>query len=396
MERGQENKDNSKENIFNTGPEGVSSEELGKQNSEITFHFSFDTTRRYCLKHKDGEPFFMVEYFGSLPNELSKEEEEKFTKEIREQDGVEEIVYTLKHGEVPESENGGKYLIAEPRDFKGRTIKNFFTIDTNKQAMSEILAKHSNLTPEEILQIIEETFESFRNKDSEATCTFLSRFSREIAEKIEIEIKERIILPKPQEIEVAELIEILENKKVVFYTGAGISVSGGVLGMEDLENALGIQETEKVDEFTRNFINNPQVIFDVWNKFIKSLDNPPTEAHKSLAQLAQKLNSKILSENFDRLQEGSGVEAIRISGPWLKENIQPEWLKDIDAVITISLSYDDRGFLSWYKENNLNGKIIAINLGQPSYLGSEDSLLKGDCQKVVPELEKAFAGKNKI
>jgi len=375
------------ENPLLKEPDLVSPEKVREQNIETVFYFP-SNTGGYYLGHKDSKPFFMVEYFDSLPGELSEEEKKKFTKETKKQDGVEKIVYTLKHGEAPELENGKKYLIAEPRDFEKREIENFAAIDTNKQAMSEILAKYSKLTPEKILQIVEQTFESFRKEDSKATCTFLSRFSREIAEKIEAEIEERI-LPKPQEIEVAQLVEILENKKVVFYTGAGISVSSGMLEMEDFKNSLGIQEMGEVDEFTRNCINNPQVIFEVWNKFIENLDSPPTEAHKSLAQLAQKLNSKILSENFDHLQEGSGVKSIRISSPWLKENIQPEWLKDIDAVITVGLSYDDRGFLGWYKENNLNGKIIAINLGQPSYLGSEDSLLKGDCQKVVPELEKA-------
>ena len=85
------------------------------------------------------------------------------------------------------------------------------------------------------------------------------------------------------------------------------------------------------------------------------------------------------------------MKAIHISGPWLRENIKPEWLKEIDGVITIGLSYDDRGFLGWYKENNPNGKIIAIDLEQPSYLGNEDFILKGDCQEILPELEEKFA-----
>ena len=45
----------------------------------------------------------------------------------------------------------------------------------------------------------------------------------------------------------------------------------------------------------------------------------------------------------------------------------------------------------WYKENNPNGKIIAINLNQPSYLGNEDFILKGDCQKILPVLEKKLS-----
>ncbi|MGB9847829.1 MAG: hypothetical protein ACPLKV_01275 [Minisyncoccia bacterium] len=65
-------------------------------------------------------------------------------------------------------------------------------------------------------------------------------------------------------------------------------------------------------------------------------------------------------------------------------------------MITIGLSYDDKGFLRWYKENNPNGKIIAINLNQPSYLGNEDFILKGDCQKVVPEIKREFVEKETI
>jgi len=45
----------------------------------------------------------------------------------------------------------------------------------------------------------------------------------------------------------------------------------------------------------------------------------------------------------------------------------------------------------WYKENNPNGKIIAINLNQLSYLGDEDFILKGDCQKILPALEKKLS-----
>jgi NAD-dependent SIR2 family protein deacetylase len=63
------------------------------------------------------------------------------------------------------------------------------------------------------------------------------------------------------------------------------------------------------------------------------------------------------------------------------------------VVITVGLSYDDRGFLGWYKENNPNGKIVAVNLSQPSYLGNEDFILKEDCQKAIPELEKRICRK---
>ncbi|MBU4370185.1 hypothetical protein KKG58_05585, partial [Patescibacteria group bacterium] len=104
----------------------------------------------------------------------------------------------------------------------------------------------------------------------------------------------------------------------------------------------------------------------------------------------KKLKSRIFTENIDHLQEKAGIKTDHISGPWLRKNIQEDWLKQIDAVITIGLSYDDRGFLAWYKKNNPDGKIISIDLNQSSYLGNEDALLKGNLQEVMPQIEEKF------
>lgn len=388
-------------NLLLEGPELVSSEEERKQEGEMSFSFSSDT-RRYYLGHKDGKPFFMVEYFDSLPDELSEEEKEKFTKETRKQGEVEKTVYVLKHGEVPEPKEemeepypsqSKKYRIAQSRDFERGMIDSFVTDDANKQVMSEILAKHSKLKPEEISQLVEQTFEASRKQDREAVRALSSRFSREVAEKIRVEIRERM-LPQPQEMEMAQLVEVLKNKKILFYTGAGISIASGVYSMDQLQETLGIEMSEKVDGLLKKAATNPQGVIDSWEEFTKAaFEKPATPAHQSLGKLAQKLKSQIFTENVDHLQERAGVKSAHLTGPWLKENVQPKWLKDIDAVVTVGLSYDDRGFLGWYKENNPNGKIIAVNLSQPSYLGNEDFMLKGDCQKVVPELEKEFAEK---
>lgn len=230
------------ENILLEGPELVSPEEERKQEGEISFSFS-SNTRRYYLGHKDGKPFFMVEYFDSLPDELNKEEKEKFTKETRKQGEVEKTIYVLKHGEVPESKDkidssyNKKYRIAQSRDFERMVINNFVADDRNKQIMSEILTKCPELNHEEISQIVERTFEIFRRQDHEALQVFSNNFPKEVVSKVMAEIRERM-LPKPQEIETAQLAEVLKEKKVLFYTGAGISMASGVYNMDQLEKSL--------------------------------------------------------------------------------------------------------------------------------------------------------------
>lgn len=388
-------------NLLLEGPELVSPEEERKQEGEMSFSFSSDT-RRYYFGRKDGKLFFMIEYFDSLPDELSEEEKEKFTKEIKKQGEVEKVVYVLKYGEVlapkeemekPDPSQSKKYRISQSRDFERSMIDDFVVDDANKQVMSEILTKHLRLNPEEISQIVEQVFEDSRRQDREAVRTLSSRFPKKVGEMVRNEIRERI-LPKPQEIEMAQLVENLKSKKVLFYTGAGISIASGVHGMDQLKEILGIEMSERVDRLLKKATANPQNVIDSWEEFTNAtFEKPATPAHQSLGTLAQKLKSQIFTENVDHLQERAGVKTTHLTGPWLKENIQPEWLKDIDVVITVGLSYDDRGFLGWYKENNPNGKIIAVNLSQPSYLGDEDFILKGDCQKVIPELEKEFATK---
>lgn len=171
-------------NLLLECPELVSPEEERKQEGEMSFSFS-SNIRRYYLGHKDGKPFFMVEYFDSLPDELSEEEKERFTKETRKQGEVEKTVYVLKHGEVPEPKEeleepdpsqSKKYRVAQSRDFERGMIDRFVADDANKQVMSEILAKHSGLNPEEIPRIVEQTFEASRKQDREAVRALSSRF----------------------------------------------------------------------------------------------------------------------------------------------------------------------------------------------------------------------------
>jgi NAD-dependent SIR2 family protein deacetylase len=386
-------------NLLLEGPELVSPEKENEQKGEMSFSFS-SNTRRYYLGNKDGKPFFMVEYFNLLPDELNEVEKEKFTKETKKQGETENVTYVLKYGEVPElkeemtkpdQDQNKKYRVAQSRDFEKGMIDSFIADSTNKETMNEILVKHSELNNEEISQIVEQIFTPSFGQDKKAIQALSNTFSKSVTENIKNEIKEKI-LPKPQEMETAQLVEILKDKKVLFYTGAGISMASGVHSMDQLEKTLGIEMSEKVDELIKKAVTNPQDVIDSWKEFTKAaFENPATPAHKSLGALAKKLKSQIFTENVDHLQEKSGIKATHLTGPWLKENIQPEWLKDIDAVITVGLSYDDRGFLGWYKENNPNGKIIAVNLSQPSYLEEEDFIIKEDCQKVFPRLEKEFA-----
>ncbi len=195
--------------------------------------------------------------------------------------------------------------------------------------------------------------------------------------------------PEAQQMTAKELSEFIKDKKIVFYTGAGISAEACVYNMTQLMKILGIDKSKPIDDFTQLVLNNPAEAQEKFQKFCESaFENEPTKAHIFLAELAKLKQTKILTENFDLLQERTGVKPYHTEEALLRKDIEPEWFKEIDAIICIGLSYDDRGLLAWYKENNPSGKIVSLDLAQPAYLGEDDFWVKGNLQKTLPQIEK--------
>ncbi|KKQ46409.1 MAG: hypothetical protein US63_C0002G0022 [Candidatus Moranbacteria bacterium GW2011_GWC2_37_8] len=378
-----------KENPLLRGPEKVI-----EKTRAMDFGFSFDT-RKFDLMHSPNGSFIHIECYQALPESLTEDERKKFTKIRKQVDGIEQDVFILDIGTTPKKEekfeedveNNKKpksYCITKKRDFSNAGFIRFADDDKNIKVYADIVLRNSNFTLEKSLEIAKTIFDNHRNgKGSEGL------LDEEIFKKVRLEVAKVIEKPSPVEMDIEKVCEILKSKKVLFYTGAGISVAGGVYGMQDLEKSLRLDGLRNSDELIMLAVSEPEKALKPWDDFANAaFENGPTIAHSALTRLAEKLQCKIFTENVDHLHEKTGIQALRPTGDWLKENIQPSWLKEIDAIITVGLSSDDRGMLAWYKENNPNGKLIAINLVQPNFVGEEDYLLKGDLQDILPELEK--------
>jgi NAD-dependent SIR2 family protein deacetylase len=196
-------------------------------------------------------------------------------------------------------------------------------------------------------------------------------------------------MKESQQMNIRELSEFIKCKKVIFYTGAGLSAKAGVYNMAQLEKYLGIDQLKPMDDFICSVLNNPKKVQNIFKKFCRSaFEHKPTKAHYALAKIVKIKQTKILTENFDLLQERTGIKPYHTENATLKKDINPKWFGEIDAIICVGLSYDDRGLLTWYKTNNPSGKIISLNLKQPRYLGEDDFLVKGDLQKILPKIRK--------
>lgn len=196
---------------------------------------------------------------------------------------------------------------------------------------------------------------------------------------------------KAKEIDLQHLQTILETKKVLFYSGAGLSLKAEVPAMSELNQLLGLEMGENFLFSLEKAVKNPKIFAEKIRIFHeKCVYSKPTKAHFAIKNLSFLKNITLFTENIDCLHETSGIFPNRIEPEKIRENPS---LAEVDCIICFGLSFDDRGFLGWYKSLNPEGKILALDFNQPSYLGEEDFWLKGDIQEILPEIEKTILKK---
>ncbi|BAP00497.1 putative transposase [Wolbachia endosymbiont of Cimex lectularius] len=201
----------------------------------------------------------------------------------------------------------------------------------------------------------------------------------------------------PNRISVPQVVKLINDKNVVFYTGAGISALV-VPDVSELNKQFGVafyDRNLKQDDaiaLIHKILKEPEKFAKIIDNFYKAcLYGIPTSAHYAVKNIALLKNWQLLTENVDLLHQRSGIEVLGNTGgkmnfDWLMNNIKPEHLRQIDFIVTCGLNSDTVGFLALYKKHNPKGKIIAMNLVQPNYLGDDDILVAGDLQETLPDL----------
>lgn len=192
---------------------------------------------------------------------------------------------------------------------------------------------------------------------------------------------------EPQTITVEQLAKLITENRVLFYTGAGISASI-IPDMKTLEEMIGfIQDRRRLDSIKTivNIVSMPQATAANFASFICStVEASPTPAHRVLSSLCTYAKTSVLSENIDLLQEAAGIKPLFAGNKSTHNLCTAENLKQIDLLICIGLSHDDRGFIGQYKQHNQQGRIVALDFKAPDYLDNQDMLLQGDIQQNLP------------
>lgn len=110
-----------------------------------------------------------------------------------------------------------------------------------------------------------------------------------------------------------------ESRKIVVFTGAGISAESGISTFRDsggLWEKYDIRDVATPEAWTRN----PNLVLEFYNQRRKQvLEVKPNAAHKALVELEKKFDVRIITQNVDDLHERAGSKnVVHLHGEILK------------------------------------------------------------------------------
>lgn len=108
----------------------------------------------------------------------------------------------------------------------------------------------------------------------------------------------------------SEAFIFINMKKIVVLTGAGISAESGIKTFRD---SNGLWENHDIMEVAslKGWYKNPALVLDFYNKRRKQAETvSPNYAHSFLADLQNKFNVQIITQNVDDLHECAGSKNV--------------------------------------------------------------------------------------
>ena len=209
-------------------------------------------------------------------------------------------------------------------------------------------------------------------------------YSRLKNKKYQVESTKDLKLQDLQELQLNQLAKMLIEKKALLLTGAGLSYAK-IPSLSPI-----VSEIQQYT--TKEILISPQIIlqkFEHWFSLV--IDSEPTEAHFAIKNIAKKINSSVITGNFDMLQQKTGLIPFRIQGhiyPKYRENFKKNSSK-IEVLFVIGCGVDIRGQIAEFRKTNSNLKVVAIlyDLKIPAYLKKNDFVVFGDLNKILPQLD---------
>jgi len=147
------------------------------------------------------------------------------------------------------------------------------------------------------------------------------------------------------------------KKKIVVLTGAGISAESGLKTFRD---SNGLWEEHRIEDVAspEGWHRNKQLVLNFYNQRRKQLlECKPNRAHIALAELEEKYDVSVITQNVDNLHElGGSTHVVHLHGELLKarstehEDLVYDWEKDIVIGDTCEKGFQLRPYIVWFGE----------------------------------------------
>ena len=151
------------------------------------------------------------------------------------------------------------------------------------------------------------------------------------------------------------------QKKLVVFTGAGISAESGIPTFRDTNGMWGKYDAMKLAS-VEGFEEDPQAVLDFYNVRRKNLlEVQPNHAHFVLAELEKRYDVTIVTQNVDNLHERAGSKVLHLHGELCKvtssrNRLDPNCIKEypLDVPIRLGDKAADgsqlRPYIVWFGE----------------------------------------------
>ena len=156
-----------------------------------------------------------------------------------------------------------------------------------------------------------------------------------------------------------------KKKKIVFFTGSGVSVESGLATFRNSPD--GLWENYKIEEVCtyEAWEENPELLLEFYNQRRNQCkDALPNQAHKLIAALEKDFEVTVITQNVDNLHERAGsTKVLHLHGELFKSRSTKEnhllydQLEDIKLGDYCELGSQLRPHIVWFGEQ-LDEKIV--------------------------------------
>jgi NAD-dependent deacetylase len=187
------------------------------------------------------------------------------------------------------------------------------------------------------------------------------------------------------------------KKKIVVFTGAGISAESGISTFRD---SGGLWEKYDIRDVAtpEAWMRNPLLVLDFYNQRRKQvMEASPNEGHKALVRLEEKFDLQIITQNVDDLHERAGSKnVVHLHGEIRKsrstknpELVYPVNGWELKAGDKCELGSQLRPHIVWFGE-----MVPAMDIAQEIAATADIFLIIGTSLNVYPAAGLVHATKN--